>query len=119
MNISIYDVRPVQCSTYPFWPSLLKNKQSWEEESVLPDDIDIRVGTNDRHWSSEMGGCEGIRIDNNDIIDTVDDEKSASADDKNVESVIQRQEIVSKMKAAKKHWKRFPVQEIKESTWYL
>jgi Fe-S-cluster containining protein len=28
----IYPARPIQCSTYPFWPSILRSRQSWEEE---------------------------------------------------------------------------------------
>mmetsp|Transcript_249 Transcript_249/g.546 ORF Transcript_249/g.546 Transcript_249/m.546 type:complete len:257 (-) Transcript_249:285-1055(-) len=124
----IYDVRPVQCSTYPFWPSLLKNQETWEEESVLPDDIAIGEGTGDRHWSSELGGCEGISIrraihsehrlddENNEIDGSMDGILEGGQEDSNI---VERQEIVSKMKAAKKHWKRFPVREIKESTWYL
>ena len=116
---SIYDVRPIQCRTYPFWPSILKNKQTWEEEAVLPDDIDIEEGTNDRHWSSELGGCEGIRLTNEDS--TTHDTITTSIDVKQDEesTIVQRQEIVSKMKAAKKHWKRFPIQEIKDETWFL
>lgn len=27
---SIYPVRPTQCWTWPFWPSILKNKKGWE-----------------------------------------------------------------------------------------
>jgi len=30
---SVYDVRPVQCSTYPFWAALLQSPGSWREES--------------------------------------------------------------------------------------
>ena len=30
---TIYDVRPNQCRTYPFWPELLKNKHRWQQES--------------------------------------------------------------------------------------
>eukprot|EP01080_Neovahlkampfia_damariscottae_P010474 gene10474-2996_t len=29
----IYPVRPIQCSTYPFWNSILKSKEKWVEES--------------------------------------------------------------------------------------
>ena len=116
---SIYDVRPIQCRTYPFWPSILKNKQTWEDEAVLPDDIYIEEGTNDRHWSPELGGCEGISLTNEDS--TTHDKITTSIDVKQDEesTIVQRQEIVSKMKAAKKHWKRFPIQEIKTLTWYL
>ena len=100
----IYDVRPVQCSTYPFWPSLVESSEDWLEESVLPDEVAIDDRSLDRHWSPELGGCEGIGAgkSNNDSFD-----------------VVAREEIIAKKKAAKKHWKRFPVQEIKESTWYL
>lgn len=28
---SVYDSRPVQCSTYPFWDFLLKDRKSWDE----------------------------------------------------------------------------------------
>mmetsp|Transcript_26165 Transcript_26165/g.45547 ORF Transcript_26165/g.45547 Transcript_26165/m.45547 type:complete len:254 (+) Transcript_26165:108-869(+) len=124
---SIYDVRPVQCSTYPFWPSLLKNQEAWDDESVLPDDITIGEGTDDRHWSPDLGGCEGIAagrtIDSKNQLE-YGNAKGAGLDDAledgpEVSSIVEREEIVLKMKAAKKHWKRFPVQEIKESTWYL
>ena len=29
---SVYDVRPIQCSTYPFWSTIVESKQSWEDE---------------------------------------------------------------------------------------
>lgn len=29
----IYPVRPVQCSTYPFWPHILESASTWMEES--------------------------------------------------------------------------------------
>lgn len=28
-----YNARPIQCSTYPFWSFILKNQQTWDEES--------------------------------------------------------------------------------------
>ncbi len=27
---AIYPVRPVQCSTFPFWPSIFTSKESWD-----------------------------------------------------------------------------------------
>ncbi|HRS64292.1 MAG TPA: YkgJ family cysteine cluster protein [Spirochaetia bacterium] len=30
---SIYTVRPIQCSTFPFWETLLRNKIIWDEEA--------------------------------------------------------------------------------------
>jgi Fe-S-cluster containining protein len=29
-----YKARPVQCSTYPFWNFIIKNKDTWEEEAT-------------------------------------------------------------------------------------
>lgn len=30
---SIYHLRPTQCRTFPWWPTLLKTKKDWEEAS--------------------------------------------------------------------------------------
>jgi len=120
----IYDARPVQCSTYPFWPSLLEDPDAWTEESVLPDDIAISEGDADRHWSADLGGCEGIGR----IIDTVaavNEEDLKDVDLKQLyqeqrdSEIIGREEIQAKRKAAKRHWKRFPGEEIKRDSWYL
>jgi len=51
----VYNVRPVQCRTYPWWPRLLTNATVWNSESVLPDDVE-----GGKHWSPESGGCEGL-----------------------------------------------------------
>ena len=130
---TIYDARPVQCRTYPFWPSLLDSLEDWNDEAVLPDDIDIVKNENaigrvvwqkDRHWSPELGGCEGIGK----VIDAV-----ASLDELKLENVdldqmmkeqedaviVAREEIIAKCKEAKRHWKRFPGEEIKRTSWYL
>lgn len=93
----IYDVRPVQCSTYPFWPSLLEDREAWDEEAVLADEVQVDGG---RHWSLEDGGCEGINHP----------EKSKR---------ISAEEIRLKRKIALDHWLRFPDNDIKETTWYL
>lgn len=29
----IYPVRPIQCQTYPYWPSILKSKKNWDQEA--------------------------------------------------------------------------------------
>jgi Fe-S-cluster containining protein len=29
---SLYNARPKQCRTYPFWNEVIKNKKSWDEE---------------------------------------------------------------------------------------
>lgn len=30
---SIYPVRPSQCSTYPWWPELVRNRRAWHDEA--------------------------------------------------------------------------------------
>ena len=95
---SIYDVRPVQCRTYPFWPSLLEKKRNWLSEATLPDEVPLRR-KKDRHWSIEKGGCEGIN---------------------HVEAIpIPNHEVKIKTEIALSHWERFPDEEIKQTTWYL
>ena len=56
---SIYESRPIQCRTYPFWPRLLSNSEEWDKEGVQPDHVEIIEGTSDRHWTAATGGCEG------------------------------------------------------------
>lgn len=31
---SVYEARPLQCRTYPFWPSILSSKANWEREGL-------------------------------------------------------------------------------------
>lgn len=129
----IYDVRPVQCRTYPFWPSLLESPEDWFDEAVLPDDVEIAETINEddgslgqmRYWSPELGGCEGIGTGGSNGQnkrdggqDNVKDVIASQMAQEQVE-IVAREEIVEKMKAAKRHWKRFPINEIKESSWYL
>lgn len=125
---SIYDVRPVQCQTYPFWPSLLESPQTWTEESVLPDCIPITNEGMDRHWSPEHGGCEGIGIGrlmdlaaqmSHDELNRIDLNQLLQQVESQSEVIVTKQEINDKRKLAKKHWQRFPIEEIKQSTWYL
>ena len=52
---TIYEARPLQCSTYPWWPRLIVNEQEWEKEAVVP--MEVQGG---KHWTAEAGGCEGI-----------------------------------------------------------
>ena len=30
---TVYEARPVQCRTYPFWGSILESNETWEEEA--------------------------------------------------------------------------------------
>lgn len=36
-----YNERPVQCSTYPFWPSIMDSMDSWNAEAFLCPGIGI------------------------------------------------------------------------------
>jgi len=56
---SIYDFRPQQCRTYPYWPRLLASESNWIKESLLPEDSTLRTAES-KVWSFEDGGCEGI-----------------------------------------------------------
>lgn len=33
-SCDIYEVRPIQCRTYPYWPGIMKDEKSWKEESL-------------------------------------------------------------------------------------
>jgi hypothetical protein len=52
----IYQARPIQCSTYPFWPNILESEAAWDEEVRLADD---KQGG--PYWTPDDGGCEGMQ----------------------------------------------------------
>jgi Fe-S-cluster containining protein len=54
---SIYEARPTQCRTYPWWPRLIASPEAWAAESVAPDDEQDGLR---RKWDPVGGGCEGI-----------------------------------------------------------
>ena len=55
----IYEARPIQCSTYPFWPNILASREAWNKEVRRADDDD----RNDLPiWTLEGGGCEGMQV---------------------------------------------------------
>ncbi len=55
---SIYDQRPIQCRTYPYWPRLLKDVKEWKKEIVVSEN------KSGKHWNPKDGGCEGIDHEN-------------------------------------------------------
>lgn len=57
----IYSVRPIQCSTYPFWPNVMKSQQSWNEEVRLPDNVVQADHDPIPYWTEKVGGCEGMK----------------------------------------------------------
>jgi Fe-S-cluster containining protein len=67
---SIYEARPIQCRTYPFWPRLLSDPKEWSKEAVQPDTVAIEEGGIERHWTPEGGGCEGFTNPEASIINT-------------------------------------------------
>ena len=52
---SIYEARPSQCSTYPFWTSIMDSSESWNKEVRQSDDSTVGP-----YWTAENGGCEGM-----------------------------------------------------------
>lgn len=69
---SIYEARPLQCRTYPYWPRVMRSREAWEDERVVPDgeagDEEARV-TGRRRWDPVEGGCEGIENPEAGIVD--------------------------------------------------
>jgi Fe-S-cluster containining protein len=57
----IYSVRPVQCSTYPFWPTILQSRQAWNEEVRHADDVPLKENDPIPYWTPKDGGCEGMQ----------------------------------------------------------
>eukprot|EP00536_Pseudo-nitzschia_multiseries_P007499 jgi/Psemu1/18089/gm1.18089_g len=59
----IYEVRPVQCSTYPFWSNMLESERHWNDEvrRVGGERGDDRNDDDDLPaWTPDGGGCEGM-----------------------------------------------------------
>ena len=72
---SIYEARPLQCSTYPFLPRIMESSKSWNNEVRLRDDevdnydddddddiINQEFKNQPKYWSVEDGGCEGMNF---------------------------------------------------------
>ena len=65
---TIYEARPVQCRTYPFWPNVLQSVESWNDECRRKDGNDEDETNPLPPWTPEDGGCEGMQLvtlDNN------------------------------------------------------
>lgn len=89
---SIYEARPLQCSTYPFWPRIMASRASWNDEVRLEGDAPKEEENAAQHkeiaeklyWSVEEGGCEGmhkIEVDGTSTSD-VDGILSSEAEDR-------------------------------------
>jgi Fe-S-cluster containining protein len=44
---TVYDARPLQCRTYPFWQPIVSSKQNWEMTSVVCPGINNNSGSHD------------------------------------------------------------------------
>ncbi|WP_422480607.1 YkgJ family cysteine cluster protein [Pleomorphochaeta sp. DL1XJH-081] len=54
---SVYEVRPVQCATYPFWNTIIQDRQSWEREaSWCPG-----IGIGELHGKAEIDRMVSMR----------------------------------------------------------
>ena len=54
---TVYDARPIQCSTYPFWSSILRSADNWSEEAQYCPGI----GTGASHSKTEIEAQLGAR----------------------------------------------------------
>jgi Fe-S-cluster containining protein len=81
-HCQIYPVRPVQCRTYPFWPTVTASVASWNAEcrrletnandsdsdsdmdsdSDSDRDSDVVDSSSLPRWTPDLGGCEGMRL---------------------------------------------------------
>ena len=74
-HCQIYENRPVQCRTYPFWPSIMASPDTWNIEVVAKAEEDNCSAVESKHWTPENGGCEGMQvIKESSSLDTLDDE---------------------------------------------
>ena len=61
---SVYEARPVQCTTYPFWPDILESNENWNKEGKSCPGIN--KGT--VHPYSEIVSCLKKREKNTPVI---------------------------------------------------
>ena len=65
MHCLIYEARPAQCRTYPFWSPILSSMETWNDECrrKLDDDDDDDCKSEQLLplWNPIDGGCEGMQ----------------------------------------------------------
>ena len=96
----IYEARPIQCSTYPFWPNIMDSPASWNAEVRLPDEhttdgSDGSKGLSMKYWTPEGGGCEGMKL-------------NASPKDDYVEIGVPSEDAKVRLQASKRDKTRLP-----------
>lgn len=48
---TLYEARPKQCKTYPFWPEILRSKKAWDQEKYRCEGLDHPEGD---HYTFEQ-----------------------------------------------------------------
>lgn len=95
MQCGIYGARPLQCSTYPFWPRIMNDIDGWNDE-VVQNTENEPYDAAKRHWTYEKGGCEGMKTIGDDSINFADDEG------------FTLNEAVEQLEMYKRYKRRFP-----------
>jgi Fe-S-cluster containining protein len=89
----IYPVRPIQCSTYPFWTNIIESEYHWNTEVRRADDD---LSSSLPAWSAEDGGCEGMKI--------LDEENTSS----NTEDGVAMEEALEQLSLYQRTDRRLP-----------
>lgn len=82
----IYEARPIQCSTYPFWPSILESREAWNKEVCRADDDNDKESSKSHLplWTANGGGCEGMQL----VLDDEDDDDGNDNDDDDLDMSV-------------------------------
>lgn len=105
----IYEARPLQCSTYPFWPRIMASRENWNDEVRLKGDgptVDESAPTDSSgmYWSVENGGCEGMsHAKTNEDVSDSDNEVGG----------VSPIEAAERLSTYERYKKRFPTTELR------
>ena len=96
---SIYEARPLQCSTYPFWPRIMESIDSWNDEVVINDG----KAASERVWTPAGGGCEGmkeIKLDSEDTLVVIQSGDGKKDDEVSMDDALGRLQSYTRYKRA-------------------
>ena len=101
----VYEARPLQCSTYPFWPRIMASRESWDGEVRSEGDGKERGGKieEDKYWSVEKGGCEGMNRIPTNLAGAVDSSKGDG---------VSPTEAAERLATYKRYKVRYPTAEL-------
>lgn len=60
----VYEYRPVQCKTYPFWAHIVEDKESWDSEAASCPGIN----SGDLHSKNEINQALESRLNNEPLV---------------------------------------------------